>query len=60
MERQRGINRNNNVITIQNMNQPSCVGDFIRIMYDGINRGYSEFYVNEEQPGLLTYPNTAV
>lgn len=59
MERQRGIDRSDNVLTIQNMDRPLCVGDFIRIMYDGIKRGYSEFYVNEKQPGLLTYPNTA-
>ncbi len=58
--RMRGIDRVDNNITIFKMSSPSCVSDFIRIMYDGMSRGYNSFNITLDDPGITVYPNTCV
>ena len=58
--RVRDIDRVDNNITIHKMSRPACVSDFIRIMYDGMSRGYTSFNVTLENPGIAVYPNTCV
>lgn len=59
-ERHRDIDRTGNDIIIRSMTRPSCVSDFIRIMYDGISRGYTEFNICLATPKLTVYPNACV
>lgn len=56
----RNIDRIKNDIIIKDMTRPSCVGDFIRIMYEGISCGYEEFNIKLEHPKIAVYPNACV
>ena len=52
------IERENNKIKIRRMDHPSCVSDFLRAIYNGIQRGYSDFIITFEVNAV--FPNACV
>lgn len=60
LNRTRSITREENNLYIHNLNRPLCVSDFIRIMYDGLKKGYEEFYIHWKGIGTSVYPNACV
>lgn len=58
--RKRNIMRKDNNIYILKLNRPSCVSDFIRMMYEGLMKGYQDFYIHWDGEGTSVYPNACV
>ena len=58
--RKRSVNRDDNNIYIHKLNRSLCVSDFIRMMYDGLSRGYEDFHIYWNGTGTSVYPNACV
>ena len=60
LSRKRSVTREGNNIYIYKLNHAFCVSDFIRMMYDGVSKGYDEFHIHWEGKGTAVYPNACV
>ncbi|MBM6897537.1 DUF4325 domain-containing protein [Pseudoflavonifractor capillosus] len=58
--RKRSVTRDGNNIYIHKLNRSLCVSDFIRMMYDGLSRGYEDFHIYWNGTGTSVYPNACV
>jgi hypothetical protein len=54
----RNIERTNNSIIINRMDHPSCVSDFMRSLYDGISRGFTDIKIISSE--VRAFPNACV
>ena len=46
LNRKRSVTREDNNIYIHKLNRSLCVSDFIRMMYDGLLKGYEDFCIH--------------
>ncbi|MBQ7255158.1 MAG: DUF4325 domain-containing protein [Oscillospiraceae bacterium] len=60
MNNRKAIKRYNNEIVFYQMNYPYVVSAFLREMYMGIERGYSEFTLVSADPMITVYPNACL
>lgn len=60
LNRKRSVTREDNNIYIHKLNRPLCVSNFIRMMYDGLLRGYEDFCIHWVGQGTPVYPNACV
>lgn len=59
-DQESSIRREGNDILIRRLDSSSCVGQFIRSVWQGIQKGYQEFNVKIEGNSVSVFPNACV